>query len=307
MANQKEIEAMYDWVDYFHVLRLGDYADFTCAFYDGDFSKTLEQAQRDKHDFALNGINFKPGHRILDIGCGWGPMLNAVRERGGKAVGFTLSSAQNQYNVSKGLDSRLQDYKSADPKEVGRFDGVVSIGALEHFCSIEEFKAGKQEEVYRDFFRFCSDVLPDKGRLYLHMMVWGKHVPNPDDLSLKAPEGSEERILARTEKFYPGSWLPEGKDQLVRCAEPYFDFISTNNGRLDYIETLKGWGDWSSVWASRAKTWKAIKGFAKLLPKFIMSKDFRTQLSFLRHHDQTEIFKREIFSHERMFFEKRAS
>ncbi|MDP7323220.1 MAG: class I SAM-dependent methyltransferase, partial [Candidatus Woesearchaeota archaeon] len=198
MATQREIEAMYDWADYFHVLRLGDYADFSCAFYDGDFSKTLDHAQKDKHRYVLNGIKFKPGNRILDIGCGWGPMLNAIRKRGGDGVGFTLSNAQNQYNLSKGLDSSLQDYKNVNPKEIGKFDGAVSIGAIEHFCSIEEFRAGNQEKIYKKFFKFCSDVLPKGGRLYLHTMVWGKKVPNPEDISLRAPDGSEEIILART-------------------------------------------------------------------------------------------------------------
>jgi cyclopropane-fatty-acyl-phospholipid synthase len=304
MANQKEIEAMYDWMDYFHVLRLGDYADFTCALFDGDFSKTLNQAQKDKHEYILKGLNFKPGDRILDIGCGWGPMLNAIREHGGQGVGFTLSSAQNRYNISKGLDSRLQDYKTVDPKEIGQFNGVVSIGAFEHFCSIDEFKAGKQEEIYKNFFKFCSDVLPKGGRLYLHMMVWGKKVPNPDEMSLNAPEGSDEKILARAAKFYPGSWLPTGKDQLIKCAAPYFNFVSSSNGRLDYIETLKRWGDWSSVWASPTKTFKAIMGYIKLLPK-LLDPNFRAQLDFLKHGDQSVIFKREIFSHERMFFEKK--
>ncbi len=304
MANQKEIEAMYDWVDYFHVLRLGDYADFTCALFDGDFSKTLNQAQKDKHEYVLGGLHFKAGDRILDIGCGWGPMLNYIRERGGKGVGFTLSSAQNKYNVSKGLDSRLQDYKTVKPQDVGQFDGVVSIGALEHFCSIEDFKAGKQEEIYKNFFKFCSDVLPKGGRLYLHMMIWGKKVPNPDSFSLNAPEGSEEKIMARTIKFYPGSWLPASKEQLIKCAEPYFNFISTKNGRLDYIETLKRWGDWSSIWGSPIKTFKALWGYIKLLPK-LFDPNFRTQLAFLRHSDQSAIFKKEIFTHERMFFEKK--
>jgi len=304
MANQQEIEAMYDWVDYFHVLRLGEYADFTCALFDGDFSKTLQQAQRDKHDYILNGLKFKPGQRILDIGCGWGPILNAVRERGGQAVGLTLSSAQNAYNLSRGLDSRLRDYKTVDPAELGRFDGVVSVGALEHFCSVEEFMAGKQNEIYKNFFKFCHEVLPEGGRLYLHMMVWGGKVPNIDDVSLGAPKGSDELILARANKFYPGSWLPSGKDQLIQCANPYFNFISSKNGRLDYIETLKRWDDWSSVWASPVKTYKALRGCIKLLPK-LLDLNFRTQLAFLYHSDQTEIFKREIFSHEKMFFEKK--
>ncbi len=304
MANQKEIEAMYDWVDYFHILRLGDYADFTCAFYNGDFSKTLAQAQKDKHKYILKGLKFQHGNRILDIGCGWGPMLNSIRKQRGKCLGLTLSSAQNKYCQSKGLNSKLQNYKTINPKNIGKFDGVISIGALEHFCSIDEFKAGKQEEIYKKFFKFCYDVLPKGGRLYLQTMVFGKKVPNPDKFSLKAHKDSEELILARAIKFYPGSWLPTGKDQLIECAKPYFKFISNNNGRLDYIETLKGWGVWSSVWTSPTKTLKAIKGFIKLIPK-LLDPDFRAQLAFIYYNDQTEIFKRKIFSHERMFFEKR--
>jgi cyclopropane-fatty-acyl-phospholipid synthase len=304
MANQKEIEATYDWIDYFLVLKLGDYADFTCALFDGDFSKTLDQAQKDKHEYILKGIRFKPGDRVLDIGCGWGAMLHVIKESDGKEMGFTLSSAQNKYNLSKGLDSRLQDYKTVSLQKIGKFDGVVCVGAFEHFCSMEEFIAGKQEEIYKKFFKFCSDILPKGGRLYLQTMIWGKRMPNPDDINLAAPEGSLEKISARTIKFFPGSWLPKRKEQIIECAMPYFRFISTNNGRLDYIETIKRWYDWSSVWASYRKTLSAIKVFIKLLPRFLTSRDFRIQLSFYFHHDQDNLFKKEFFDHERMIFEK---
>ncbi len=79
MATQSEIEALYDWVHFFHTLRSGDYADFSCAFFDGNFNQTLVAAQKAKHQWALDGLRFQSADRILDVGCGWGPVLNAVR------------------------------------------------------------------------------------------------------------------------------------------------------------------------------------------------------------------------------------
>ena len=72
MATQKEIEATYDYMDEIFRLSLGNHADITGAMYNGDFSMTLEEAQKAKHEYILSGIHFKKGDKILDIGCGWG-------------------------------------------------------------------------------------------------------------------------------------------------------------------------------------------------------------------------------------------
>jgi alpha-glucosidase len=50
----------------------------------GDFSLSLEQAQRRKHDYVAEQIGIGPGRRVLDLGCGWGPLLAYIRERGGR-------------------------------------------------------------------------------------------------------------------------------------------------------------------------------------------------------------------------------
>ncbi|HLI09180.1 MAG TPA: class I SAM-dependent methyltransferase [Ktedonobacteraceae bacterium] len=77
MANQQEIEETYDFMDEIFRVSFGEHADLTCAMFNGDFSKMLAQAQRDKHEYILQGIGFKPGFRVLDIGSGFGPMLKA--------------------------------------------------------------------------------------------------------------------------------------------------------------------------------------------------------------------------------------
>jgi hypothetical protein len=49
MATQAQIESLYDWVHSFHIARSGDYADFSCAYFNGDLNQSLVAAQRAKH------------------------------------------------------------------------------------------------------------------------------------------------------------------------------------------------------------------------------------------------------------------
>src|SRR5918998_6569556 len=235
MATRQEIEATYNYMDEIFRLSLGETGDLTCAMYDGDFSKTLAQAQKDKHDYVLNALNFHAGFRMLDIGCGWGPMLRAAKARGGHGIGLTLSTKQAEACSRNGLEAYVKDWKDVSVETFGKFDGVVSLGAFEHFCSVEEYLAGKQEQIYQDFFKLCCDLLPKGGRLYLQTMMWGKNATEYKDISLNASKGSNEYILAVLGKFFPGSWLPSGEEQLIRVAEPYLRVVSLNNGRRDYI------------------------------------------------------------------------
>jgi cyclopropane-fatty-acyl-phospholipid synthase len=145
----------------------------------------------------------------------------------------------------------------------------------------------------------CHDLLPEGGRLYLQTMIWGKHAPDYHNISLKAKKGSNEYILAVLEKFYPGSWLPPGEEQIVRVAKPYFELIADNNGRLDYIETMKQW--------QRATRFSFSKVFAiiKTVPYFFKDRDFHYKLEVLRGNYNGECFIREIMDHQRMVFERR--
>ncbi|HYU74061.1 MAG TPA: class I SAM-dependent methyltransferase [Ktedonobacteraceae bacterium] len=299
MATREQIEATYNYMDEVFRVSLGENGDLTCALYNGDFSKTLQQAQQDKHSYILDAIHFQSGSRVLDIGCGWGPILKAVKERGGQAIGLTLSTKQAETCQRGGLEAYVKDWKEISVDTFGPFDGIVSVGAFEHFCSVEEYLAGKQEAVYDHFFRLCHDLLPERGRLYLQTMMWGKQAPDYHSISLQATRGSSEYILAVLEKFYPGSWLPRGEEQIVRVAKPYFELISDNNGRLDYIETMKQWQKATQLGFSKALA------FIKTLPYFFTDRDFRYKLEALHGNYNRECFKREIMDHQRMVFEKR--
>jgi cyclopropane-fatty-acyl-phospholipid synthase len=299
MATRQEMEATYNYMDEIFRLSLGETGDLTCAMYNGDFSKSLAQAQRDKHDSVIDVLNFHAGFRMLDIGCGWGPMLKAAKERGGHGIGLTLSTKQAEACRRNGLEAYVRDWKDISVETLGKFDGVVSIGAFEHFCSVEEYLAGKQEQIYRDFFKLCHELLPEGGRLYLQTMMWGKNAPEYKDISLNASKSSNEYILAVLGRFFPGSWLPSGEEQLIRVAEPYLRVVSLNNGRRDYIETLRQWG---TIWKpSIPKVIAALK----LLPYLVRDKDFRYRLETLRHGYNRECFIREVMDHQRIVFERR--
>ena len=287
----------------------GEHADLTCAMYNGDFSKTLTQAQRDKHRYILDGICFKPGFRVLDIGCGFGPVLNAVKERGGHGIGLTLSRKQAEVCKRAGLEVYVQDWKEITTDTFGMFDGIVSVGAFEHFCSPEEYLAGKQDAIYDRFFRLCHDLLPENGRLYLQTMMFGKNAPQYQDISLGAEKGSNEYISAITREFFPGSWLPFGEEHILRVAAPYFEQVSHNNGRLDYLQTI---GEWSKVWNFTLSNFKnpharfaRLFVVTKLVPRFFTDKQFRLRTQFLRKGYDKECFRREIIDHQRMVFQKK--
>src|SRR3954452_9719792 len=152
MADRGDLAFTYSLIDRILRLSLGELADFSGAKYDGDFSMSLEEAQRRKHEYVAEQIGIGPGRRVLDLGCGWGPLLDFIRRKDADGVGVTLSSAQEAACRRHGLDVHLQDARQVDRDTFGPFDAVASLGAWEHFCSPEEHQAGRQEEIYRGIF-----------------------------------------------------------------------------------------------------------------------------------------------------------
>lgn len=299
MATAADLNFTYTQIDRLFRLSIGEMADFSGAKYDGDFSLPLETAQRRKHEFMAAQLGIGPGTRVLDLGCGWGPFLNYARSLGAIGTGVTLSSGQAAACRRNGLDVHVMDVMQVTPETFNtHFDAVVSVGAFEHFCSREQYRAGQQAAIYAGFFRGVHALLKPGGKLFLQTMVFGKNMIAEDRLNVDAPHLSDEHVLGLLACTFPGSWLPYGKAQLVETAAPHFTEVTSHSGRLDYIETIKQW---------RARF--AEPSFAKtlvrlsLLPKYLTSRDFRNAFAS-GISANTICFERELLEHYRVVFQR---
>lgn len=300
MAEKQDLDYTYSTIDRIFRLSIGETGDFSGAMYNGDFSMTLEQAQRAKHRFIAENLDIKKGDRVLDMGCGWGPFLNyATHELGAQCTGLTLSGSQAKACQKNGFEVYIKDCRNVAPEEFGQFDAIVSIGAFEHFCSIEDWKAGRQNQLYHDFFKNTADLLKPGGKFFLQTMVFGRNMIDYEKISLKNKKDRNAYALALMIEQFPGSWLPYGSDSIINSAKPYFNLSGISSGRLDYIETI-------TQWRKRFRKFNLHKYFLylSLLPGYFSSKAFRHRVEIFKSSPNRVCFEMELMDHYRMVFAK---
>ena len=214
-------------------------------------------------------------------------------------MGVTLSSAQAAACRRHGLDVHLHDARQVSRDSFGAFDAVASLGAFEHFCSPEEHRAGRQEEIYRGLFARIASLLPDGGRLYLQTMVFGRNMIPLDRIDIDAPRDSDAWYLALLGRQFPGSFLPFGEEQIVHTARPRLQasWRAPAAGSTTSRPSASG----ASGSARRACRKTLLK--LRLLPRWLTSADFR--LAFTSGVSANSVcFERELLDHHRLVFEK---
>ncbi|TML98775.1 MAG: SAM-dependent methyltransferase, partial [Actinobacteria bacterium] len=147
-------------------------------------------------------------------------------------------------------------------------------------------------------FENVAGLLPDKGRFYLQTMVFGRNMIPIEQVDQNAPRESDAWYLAMMRAAFPGSFLPFGQEQVIRCAEPHFKLVSSVSGRLDYIETINQWDKRTGAWTPRLALFKL-----RLLPHWLTDRNFRFAYT-TGESSNSECFKRELMDHYRLVFEK---
>ena len=231
-ASQEAIQYHYDVGNDFYAPWLGPTMIYSAAIWPDDpkAACSLEDAQHTKLDWHIAGAGLGKGDRMLDIGCGWGgTMRRAIDSAGiGEAVGLTLSDAQADWIAEhqagqpmRAVVQPWQAYRDAAP-----FDGIISIGAFEHFAKPEMDRAAKVAH-YGDFFCFCDDSLKPGGRLSLQTIVWMNVAPQDEARNLPL-------------HIFPESNLPH-VSEVFEAAAPYFHPMDFHNRPRDYSRTLREW------------------------------------------------------------------
>jgi cyclopropane fatty-acyl-phospholipid synthase-like methyltransferase len=160
--DERIVREHYDRGDDFFGWFLGERMVYTSGFFQNG-NETLEQAQDNKMDLVCRKLQLEAGHRMLDIGCGWGTLVShAARYYGARTTGVTIAKNQAAFGEKRakdwGVEDRVRilcrDYREI-PNE--KFDRISSLEMVEH-VGVKNLRA---------FYEQVSDLLTDDGLFLL--------------------------------------------------------------------------------------------------------------------------------------------
>lgn len=137
-GSRKNIHAHYDLGNAFYSLWLDPSMSYSSAWFSEGAKQALGDAQKAKIQRILSCLETNPDDHILEIGCGWGGVMEEALLSGRSITGLTLSREQKVFaeNRLQSIESatskphfevRLQDYRDCQEQ----FDGIASVEMFE--------------------------------------------------------------------------------------------------------------------------------------------------------------------------------
>ena len=225
--SKQNVSHHYDLPGSLYELFLDKDRQYSCAYFEKG-TETLDEAQLAKKRHIAKKLCLKPGHRVLDIGCGWGGLsLHLAKENGARVLGITLSDEQERYacaraaKIGADVSFRLLDYRRLNET----FDRVVSVGMFEH--------VGLPN--YLTFFKKVNACLKSDGIALLHT------------IGRLAGPGFTNPFIAKY--IFPGGYAPALSEIVPAIEKSGLLITDIEVLRLHYAETLAAWRrNFESAW-----------------------------------------------------------
>lgn len=224
----------YDVGNNFYALWLDRRMVYSCAYFPTG-EEDLDGAQEAKLEHICRKLRLRAGERLLDIGCGWGGLVQYAAERYGvEALGVTLSAPQAELAreriAAAGLGDRchveVRDYR--DLPRTQPFDKIASVGMFEH--------VGRSRLL--TYFNTAYRLLRPGGLFLNHGIAEGP--ARRHGMSLPARLLWRPGSFVATYVFPDGELIPPG-DALQYAELAGFETRDVENLREHYTLTLRHW------------------------------------------------------------------
>lgn len=154
----------------FFAMHLGPRLKYSCCLYPSG-RETLGQAEEAMLDAYAERAGLRDGHRVLDLGCGWGSLSLWLAQRfpSSRIVGLSNSTGQRDFILERAramglynlevVTGNIVDFDFSPTTLDGGFDRVLSIEMFEHMRN------------YRLLLAKIAHWLAPEGRLFVHVFA----------------------------------------------------------------------------------------------------------------------------------------
>lgn len=230
-GSRKNIHAHYDLGNAFYALWLDPTMSYSSAWFSEGEGQSLADAQRAKIARILDSLDVKQNAHLLEIGCGWGGLMEEALRKQLQVTGLTLSTEQKAFTLNRlqnikapgtdlpGFDVRLQDYRDCTEQ----FDAIASV---------EMFEA-VGEQYWPEYFQMIAKCLKVGGKACIQTIVIA------EDL-FERYRNSTDFIQ---QYVFPGGMLPTKKCFAELAANAGLRVEADFAFGSDYAKTLCLWSD----------------------------------------------------------------
>jgi cyclopropane-fatty-acyl-phospholipid synthase len=261
-TSPEAIRHEYDFLGEFYRMTLGPELVYSYGMWEqGD---TLESAQLRKLDFHAKAAAAVGAGRVLDVGCGWGSLMQRLVEihHVGHVVGLTMSPGQAAWIRDQDwprIEVRVENWFDHEPD--APYDAISAIEAIEHFAGSTMWR-NRRIARYRVFFQRCHSWLRPGGRLSLQANAWNDRgwiasllLPAQRLAAESAASGTRGRLglkdlsdsirniregIHASRKVFPECFIPT-RAELTEASNGLFNVLEVRSDPEDGVATVQSW------------------------------------------------------------------